>query len=176
MNTKNLVALALLVGIGAVLHAVIPGIFLGMKPDMMLAMMFLGIILFPDFKSVLLLGIVTGLIAGITTTFPGGLIPNIIDKIVTSMLFFGLFLSLNKFRNSIVSVAILTAVGTLISGIVFLTSAYFIVGLPGAFTGLFAAVVLPAAVINTIAMIIIYPIALSIVKRTKLTSQSLAQK
>jgi hypothetical protein len=176
MNTKNLVALALLVGIGAVLHAVIPGIFLGMKPDMMLAMMFLGIILFPDFKSVLLLGIVTGLIAGITTTFPGGLIPNIIDKFVTSFVFFGLFLSLNKFRNNIVSVAILTAVGTIISGTAFLTSAYFIVGLPGAFTGLFAAVVLPAAVINTIAMIVIYPIALSIVKRTKLTSQSLAQK
>ncbi|WML51510.1 tryptophan transporter [Neobacillus sp. PS3-12] len=176
MNTKNLVALALLVGIGAVLHAVIPGIFLGMKPDMMLAMMFLGIILFPDFKSVLLLGIVTGLISGITTTFPGGLIPNIIDKFVTSFVFFGLFLSLNKFRNNIVSVAILTAVGTIISGIAFLTSAYFIVGLPGAFTGLFAAVVLPAAVINTIAMIVIYPIALSIVKRTKLTSQSLAQK
>jgi hypothetical protein len=176
MNTKNLVALALLVGIGAVLHAVIPGIFLGMKPDMMLAMMFLGIILFPDFKSVLLLGIVTGLISGITTTFPGGLIPNIIDKFVTSFVFFGLFLSLNKFRNNIVSVAILTAVGTIISGTAFLTSAYFIVGLPGAFTGLFAAVVLPAAVINTIAMIVIYPIALSIVKRTKLTSQSLAQK
>jgi hypothetical protein len=176
MNTKNLVALALLVGIGAVLHAVIPGIFLGMKPDMMLAMMFLGIILFPDFKSVLLLGIVTGLISGITTTFPGGLIPNIIDKFITSFVFFGLFLSLNKFRNNIVSVAILTAVGTIISGTAFLTSAYFIVGLPGAFTGLFAAVVLPAAVINTIAMIVIYPIALSIVKRTKLTSQSLAQK
>jgi hypothetical protein len=176
MNTKNLVALALLVGIGAVLHAVIPGIFLGMKPDMMLAMMFLGIILFPDFKSVLLLGIVTGLISGITTTFPGGLVPNIIDKFVTSMLFFGLFLALNKFRNNIVSVAILTAIGTIISGTAFLTSAYFIVGLPGAFAGLFAAVVLPAAVINTIAMIFIYPIALSIVKRTKLTSQSLAQK
>jgi hypothetical protein len=176
MNTKNLVALALLVGIGAVLHAVIPGIFLGMKPDMMLAMMFLGIILFPDFKSVLLLGIVTGLISGITTTFPGGLIPNIIDKFVTSFVFFGLFLSLNKFRNNIVSVAILTAIGTIISGTAFLTSAYFIVGLPGAFAGLFAAVVLPAAVINTIAMIFIYPIALSIVKRTKLTSQSLAQK
>jgi ABC-type multidrug transport system fused ATPase/permease subunit len=176
MKTKNLVALALLVGIGAVLHAVIPGIFLGMKPDMMLAMMFLGIILFPDFKSVLLLGIVTGLLSGLTTTFPGGLIPNIIDKIVTSMLFFGLFLSLNKFRNSIVSVAVLTAIGTIISGTTFLTSAYFIVGLPGAFTALFAAVVLPAAVINTITMIILYPIALSVVKRTKLPSQSLARK
>jgi ABC-type multidrug transport system fused ATPase/permease subunit len=176
MNTKNLVALALLVGIGAVLHAVIPGIFLGMKPDMMLAMMFLGIILFPDFKSVLLLGIVTGLISGVTTTFPGGLIPNIIDKVVTSLLFFGLFLSLNKFRNNIVSVAVLTAIGTIISGTAFLTSAYFIVGLPGAFAGLFAAVVLPAAVINTITMIILYPVALTVVKRTKLTSQSLAQK
>lgn len=176
MKTKNLVALALLVGIGAVLHAVIPGIFLGMKPDMMLAMMFLGIVLFPDFKSVLLLGIVTGLISGITTTFPGGLIPNIIDKLVTSLLFFGLFVALRKFRSSIVSVAVLTAVGTIISGTVFLTSAFFIVGLPGPFAGLFAAVVLPAAVVNTIAMIIIYPIALSVVKRTKLTSQSLAQK
>jgi hypothetical protein len=176
MNTKNLVVLALLVGIGAVLHAVIPGIFLGMKPDMMLAMMFLGIILFPDFKSVLLLGIVTGLISGITTTFPGGLIPNIIDKIVTSLLFFGLFLALKKFRNSIVSVAVLTAVGTIISGTAFLTSAYFIVGLPGAFAALFAAVVLPAAAVNTITMIILYPIALTVVKRTKFSSQSLAKK
>ncbi|MCQ6280665.1 tryptophan transporter [Bacillus sp. EB600] len=176
MKTKNLVALALLVGIGAVLHAVIPGIFLGMKPDMMLAMMFLGIILFPDFKSVMILGIVTGLISGITTTFPGGLIPNIIDKIVTSLLFFGLFVSLKKFRGSIISVAVLTAIGTIISGAAFLTSAYYIVGLPGPFAGLFAAVVLPAAVMNTITMIILYPIALSVVKRTKLTSQSLAQK
>lgn len=176
MNTKNLVALALLVGIGAVLDAVMPGIFFGMKPDMMLTMMFLGIILFPEMKSVLLLGIVTGIISGLTTTFPGGLIPNIIDKLVTSMLFFGLFVALNKFRGSVISVAILTAVGTLISGSVFLTSAYFIVGLPGPFAALFAGVVLPAVVINTVTMIIIYPIALTVVKRTKLTSQIISQK
>jgi hypothetical protein len=176
MNTKNLVALALLVGIGAVLHAVMPGIFFGMKPDMMLTMMFLGIILFPEMKSVLLLGIVTGIISGLTTTFPGGLIPNIIDKLVTSLLFFGLFVALKKFRGSVISVAILTAVGTLISGSAFLTSAYFIVGLPGPFAVLFAGVVLPAVVINTVTMIIIYPIALTVVKRTKLTSQTISQK
>lgn len=171
MNTKNLVALSLLAGIGAVLHVVMPGIFLGMKPDMMLIMMFLGIILFPEIKSVLLLAIVTGLISGLTTAFPGGFIPNIIDKPVTALIFFGLFIALKKFRSSIVTAAVLTAVGTLLSGVVFLTSAYFIVGLPGPFVGLFAAVVLPAAALNTVAMIILYPIARTVVKRTQLTSR-----
>jgi hypothetical protein len=175
MNTRNLVALSLLVGIGAVLHAVIPPIFLGMKPDMMLTMMFLGIILFPEIKNVLLVTIVTGIMSGLTTTFPGGLVPNIIDKPVTGILFFGLFLLLKKYRNSIVSVGVLTALGTLISGTVFLSAAYYLVGLPGPFTGLFAAVVLPATAINTITMVIIYPIVTSIFKRSSLSSPSIIQ-
>jgi hypothetical protein len=171
MNTKNLVALSLLVGIGAVLHAVVPGIFLGMKPDMMLTMMFLGVILYPDKKSVLLLGIVTGLISGITSTFPGGLVPNIIDKFVTAFILLGLFLAIKKFQRSIISIGVLTAIGTIVSGIVFLTSAYFLVGLPGPFVALFAAVVLPATAVNTITMVILYPIATTVLKRTKLTTQ-----
>ncbi|MDZ5470207.1 tryptophan transporter [Bacillus sp. 31A1R] len=171
MNTKNLVALSLLVGMGAVLHAVVPGLILGMKPDMMLTMMFLGIILFAEKKNVLLLGLVTGLISGITTTFPGGLFPNIFDKPLTAFVFFGLFLALKKFQTSIVSVAILTAVGTVISGIVFLTSAYFIVGLPGPFVALFGGVVLPTAAVNTIVMVVLYPVAVTITKRTKLNQQ-----
>ncbi|PLR89961.1 tryptophan transporter [Bacillus sp. T33-2] len=168
MNTKNLVALSLLVGIGAVLHAVVPGIIMGMKPDMMLTMMFLGIILFPDKKSVFLIGAVTGLISALTTTFPAGQIPNIIDKIATALIFFGLFLAIKKFRFSVVSAAVLTAVGTIISGIVFLGSAYFIAGLPGPFVALFAGVVLPATAFNTVFMVILYPVAASIFKRTKL--------
>ncbi|MDQ6596368.1 tryptophan transporter [Bacillus salipaludis] len=176
MNTKNLVALALLVGIGAVLHAVIPPIFLGMKPDMMLLMMFLGIILFPEFKNVFLLAIVTGIISALTTGFPGGQIPNIIDKLVTASVFFGLFTALKQFRNSVISAAVLTALGTLVSGTVFLSSALVIVGLPGPFVGLFAAVVLPATVVNTVAMVILFPIAQSVVKRTKLASPSVIQK
>ena len=75
MNTKKLVVLALLVGMGAVLHTVVPGFFLGMKPDMMLTMMFLGIILFPDKKSVLLLGLATGIISAINDFFPCRKIP-----------------------------------------------------------------------------------------------------
>ncbi|MGJ7919418.1 tryptophan transporter [Neobacillus sp. LXY-4] len=170
MNTKTLVSLSLLVGIGAVLHTVVPGFFLGMKPDMMLTMMFLGIILFPDKKSVLLLGLVTGIISGLTTTFPSGLIPNIIDKAVTSFIVFGLFLALRNFKQSLVSIGILTAIGTIISGIVFLGAANFIAELPGPFTALFVAVVLPAAAFNTVTMIVLYPIAMSIVKRTKIAT------
>jgi hypothetical protein len=176
MNVRNIVALALLVGIGAVLHAVIPPIFLGMKPDMMLTMMFLGIILFPQARNVLLLAIVTGVISALTTGFPGGQIPNIIDKLVTSSVFFGLFLALGKFRNNVISVGVLTALGTIISGTVFLTSAYLIVGLPGSFIGLFGVVVLPATLLNTVAMVILYPIAQTVLKRTKLVSSTVISK
>ncbi|CAN7473778.1 tryptophan transporter [Rossellomorea sp. LjRoot5] len=166
MNTKTLVSLSLLVGIGAVLHTVIPGIFLGMKPDMMLTMMFLGIILFPAKKNVLLLGLLTGVISGLTTQFPGGFLPNLIDKPVTAFVFYGLFLATKKITRSLVGASVLTAIGTLVSGSVFLLSAYVIVGLPGAFFALFAAVVLPATLVNAGAMFVVYPIINGILKRS----------
>ncbi|MED4206064.1 tryptophan transporter [Neobacillus mesonae] len=175
MNTKNLVILALLAGIGVVLHTIMPA-SLSIKPDMMLAMMFLGILLVPEIKSVMLMAIVTGILTALTTAFPGGQIPNLIDKPITALVFFGLFLALKKFRYSIISVGILTAVGTLVSGTVFLTAAYFIVGLPGPFTAIFAVGVLPAIVINTVVMVIVYPVAQSIFKRTKISSGSVIQK
>ncbi len=175
MKTKNIVVLSLLAGIGFVLHTVMPA-FLTIKPDMMLAMMFLGIILFPEIKSVMLLSIVTGVLSAITTQFPGGQIPNIIDKPITALVFFGLFLALKKYRNSVVSIGVLTAAGTIISGTVFLTAAYFLAGLPGPFTALFGVAVLPAAGLNTVIMVILYPIAQSIFKRTKLSSASVIQK
>jgi hypothetical protein len=176
LNTKKLVTIALLVGMGTVLHAVVPGFALGMKPDMMLTMMFLGIVLFPDKKSVLLLGLTTGIISGITSSFPGGLFPNIIDKFVTAFIFLALFVVFSKIHKSIVSVAILTAIGTLISGTVFLGSAYFLVGLPGQFVGMFAAAVLPAAVVNTIVMIVLYPVATTALKKTNFSeTQTISQ-
>lgn len=175
MNTKNLVVLSLLAGIGVVLHTVMPA-FLTIKPDMMLAMMFLGIILIPEIKSVMLLSIVTGGLSALTTGFPGGQLPNIIDKPITALIFFGLLLAIKKYSNSIISVAVLTAIGTLVSGSVFLGAAHFIVGLPSSFTVLFAAGVLPAIALNTIIMVILYPVALSIVKRTKLQSSVVISK
>lgn len=174
MNTKVLVSLSLLVGIGAALHSVMPGIFFGMKPDLMLTMMFLGILLFPEKKNVVLLGIVTGIISGITTTFPMGMVPNMIDKPITAFLFFGMFLLASKFKVNAVTASALTALGTIISGAVFLTSALLLAGLPGGagFAGLFAAVVLPAAVVNTVTMFIIYPIVQNILRRSNVLSQA----
>jgi hypothetical protein len=174
MNTRVLVSLALLVGIGAVLHTVIPGFFFGMKPDMMLLMMFLGILLFPEKKTVGLLGIVTGIISGMTTSFPGGLLPNMIDKPITAIVFAMLLLLVKKYSQSVITSAVLAAVGTVVSGAVFLTAALLLVGLPGGatFSSLFIAVVLPAAVVNTIAMVIIYPIVQAIFKRANLAAQS----
>ncbi|RFU64399.1 tryptophan transporter [Peribacillus saganii] len=170
MNTKILVSLSLLIGIGAALHMFVPGFFMGMKPDMMLIMTFLGIILFPEKKNVLLLGLASGIISALTTSFPGGFLPNIIDKFFTAFIFFFLLMAIKKFRHSIISVGALTAIGTIISGIIFLGSAFYLVGLPGPFVALFAAVVLPAAAFNTVAMIIIYPIAGGIVKKSNIGS------
>lgn len=65
MNTKNLVFMALLVAVGAALYLVIPGYNGGMKPDFMLTMMFIGILLFPQARNVFLLGGTTGVISGI---------------------------------------------------------------------------------------------------------------
>ncbi len=47
MKTKELVIMALFAAIGAALHSIIPPFLGGMKPDMMLIMMFMGILLFP---------------------------------------------------------------------------------------------------------------------------------
>jgi hypothetical protein len=85
-------------------------------------------------------------------------------------------LALKQYRNSIISVAVLTAVGTFVSGSVFLGSAHYIVGLPSSFTALFAAGVLPAIALNTIIMVILYPVALSVVKRTKSASSIVISK
>ncbi|GGB51613.1 tryptophan transporter [Virgibacillus dakarensis] len=168
MNTKVLIILSLFMGIGAVLHAVVPAILFGMKPDMLLTMMFLGIMLFPKTKYVVLLAIVTGILSALTTMAPGGQIANIIDKPITAALFFGLFLLIKDKVNGNISAPILTAIGTIVSGSVFIASALYIVGLmDGAFPVLFVTIVLPTALVNTIVMVVIYPIVGRILKRSR---------
>lgn len=168
MNTRVLVILSLLVGIGAVLHTIMPPILFGVKPDMLLSMMFLGILLFPKPKYVALLAIVTGIISALTTSAPGGQIANLIDKPITAALFLGLFLLVRENVRTTISAPVLTAIGTMISGAVFLSVALFILGLlEGGFIALFLAIVLPAAAVNTIIMIIVYPIVQGILKRAQ---------
>ncbi|WP_042476665.1 tryptophan transporter [Bacillus ndiopicus] len=166
MNTKNLVLMALLVGIGATLYVIIPGFNGGMKPDFMLTMMFIGIVLFPTFKETFLLSLATGVLSGLFSTFPGGFVPNIIDKAVTGFIFLIIVLIL---RHAVQKTAVnigLVAVGTIISGSTFLAMALLLTEVPINFSVLFATVVLPATALNTIAFLIIFPIICKLLKRS----------
>lgn len=168
LNTKNLVLMALLVGVGAALYLIIPGYGEGMKPDFMLTMMFIGILLFPTLKETFLLAITTGVLSGLFSSFPGGFVPNIIDKAVTGIIFFVIVVVLRHAAQKVAVGTVLVCLGTLLSGVTFLSMALLLVGLPGdaAFSALFIAVVLPAVVLNAIAFIIIYPIITSLLKRS----------
>ncbi|GEN85671.1 tryptophan transporter [Oceanobacillus sojae] len=171
MKTKILTMLALLVSIGTVLHLVMPPLLFGVKPDMMLAMMFLGIILFPKWNYVLLIAFATAAISALTTAAPGGQIANLIDKPITAVVFFLLFLLVGKQWNTKITASVLTFAGTLISGSIFLSVALFVLGfLEGGFLALFAGIVLPAAVMNTVIMLVVYPIVEGIMKRSKMAT------
>lgn len=169
MNTKTLVSIAMLLGIGTALHFIIPG-YLLMKPDMMLLMMFLAIALFPEKKNVFIVALGCGILSAMTTSFPGGQLPNVIDKFVSAFMFYFLIVTFKKISTTVAGLTVFTIIGTLISGVVFLGSAYLIVGLPKSFLLLVGGVVLPAMLMNAIVMAIIYPIITKILKNTSITS------
>ena len=83
MKTKQLTTNALLLAVGFILHYVTPAIG-SMQIDFSLITMILVINLNKNnLGSCIASGIATGIFSGITSKFPLGLIPNIIDKIVT---------------------------------------------------------------------------------------------
>ncbi|WP_226576744.1 tryptophan transporter [Halobacillus litoralis] len=173
MNTRVLIMLSLLVGIGAVLHAVAPPFLFGMRPDTMLPMMFLGIMLFPKAPYVLVLSLATGFISAMTTTVPGGQLANIIDKPLTAFAFLGLVLLTKKISHHKFTLAALTALGTMISGAIFISVALYVIGLlESSFLALFISVVLPAAAFNVLFVGVMYPIASKIMKRTSLAKSA----
>ena len=157
MKTKQLTINALLLAVGFILHYVTPTLGLPMQIDFSLITLVLIINLNKNsFSTCLAGGVVTGIFAGLTTKFPLGFIPNIIDKIVTTIAVYLLTKLLDKtaLHNKIKAV-ITNAVGTLVSGMVFLASALILVGLPAPFSVLFVTVVIPAIVVNTIAGFIV---------------------
>ncbi|MBM7608699.1 LytS/YehU family sensor histidine kinase [Lysinibacillus composti] len=166
MNTKNLVLMALLVGVGTALYLVIPGINGGMKPDFMLTMMIIGILLFPTVKETFLISVATGVLSGLFSTFPGGFVPNVIDKAVTGFVVLAVVLVLRHFVQKIAVSTVLVGLGTMLSGSVFLSMALALTEVPIDFAVMFATVVLPAVVMNAIAFVIIYPIITNLLKRS----------
>lgn len=168
MNTRKLTLASILLAIGFVLHYIIPGTLGAMKPDASLAMMFVAILICDDYKSTVAVGIASGILAGLTSTFPGGQVANLIDKFITAHVVFLLIMLMKKIKISDnIKIIVLAAIGTLVSGTVFLNVALLITGkLPAPFLALFVGIVLPAVVTNTILATIIFGVANKTIKST----------
>ncbi|MCC3144456.1 tryptophan transporter [Halanaerobium sp. Z-7514] len=158
MRTRDLAQAALLVAVAMILRTLTPPLVLGMKPDVTLAMMFIILIIKRDIKLGFLVALSTGLFTALTTTFPGGQVANIIDKLLTFVIVYNLIPVITKFASKRVAAGITTAVGTVISGSLFLTIASLLVALPAPFMVLFSTVVLPAAVINTVTAVVLFSV------------------
>ena len=100
-----------------------------------------------------------------TTTFPGGQIPNMIDKMVTCLLMYFVINFFKKRDLNIITLAIIGALGTFISGMTFLTSALCITGLPVPMPLLVTGIVIPTVVVNTVAIVFVYKALKSAVMR-----------
>lgn len=175
MNTRKLTINAILLAVGALLHQITPAIGLPMQPDFSLVMLFVIMLInSEDYKTSMIAAVITGVFTALTTKFPGGQIPNVIDKVVTANFIYLIIFAINKIklisnlsnknRRNIV-LALVFPSGTLISGTIFLLSAQFIVGLPAPFIALFLTVVLPSTVINLIAGIFLYKVVELSMKR-----------
>jgi hypothetical protein len=166
MNTKKLTLNAILLAIGLMLHQFTPALGFPMQPDFALATLFIIMMINKDFKTVLTAGIITGIFTALTTKFPGGQIPNIIDKVVTVTIVYGLLSLIRNRLNRNIVLALILPIGTLISGTIFLTAALYIVGLPAPFSALFITVVLPATAINLVAGLVLFKIFEASLKRS----------
>ena len=150
-TTKQLVTNSLLLAVGFLLHYVTPAIG-SMQIDFSLITLVLIINLNKNsFGTCIASGLATGIFSGLTTKFPFGLVPNIVDKITTAIAVYLLIKLLDKTAlHSKIKAIVVNAVGTMISGVVFLVSALLLTGLPAPFFILFTTIVIPAIIINTV--------------------------
>ena len=169
MDIKKLTMNAILIAIGAILHQITPAIGLPMQPDLALVMLFIIIIINKDYKTTLISGIIMGIFTALTTKFPGGQLPNIIDKVVTAHVIYFSILPFKNRINDIKKIAVCLPIGTIVSGLIFLLSAKFIVGLPSEFIVLIKVVVITAAIMNTVLGIILFKAVNVALKATRTT-------
>lgn len=148
MNTKSLVHGAIFIALGFIFHYIIPGFFFGMKPDFMLFFMVTYIIIYPNVKNALAIGVAMGIMSAISTSFPGGQVANMIDKPIAAL--FTLYAYRYLLNSGVIKKAILYFLATVVSGSAFLGVAMMIAGLPdGApFSAMFVTIVLPTAAMS----------------------------
>ena len=165
MKLRESIFTTLLLAIGLILHYITPGFLGGMKFDFLLIFVFASILLNSKFENVILTALLGGLLSAMTTTFPAGQLPNMIDKLVTCLLMYFVINFFKKYGLNIISLGIIGALGTFISGMTFLTSALFITGLPAPMSVLVTGIVIPTMVVNTIAIVFVYKTINMAVKR-----------
>lgn len=161
MKLKDMIITSLLIAIGLVLHQIMPPIVGGMKPDFLLAMLFVALYINHSPKNAFLAGLLAGIFSALTTGFPGGQVANLCDKMVTAFVVMFLIRAFSRFNSNLL-VAITACIGTIVSGSIFLGTALLILGeLPVPFPVLFTTVVLPATLVNTIATYLCYKVVFS---------------
>lgn len=151
---RNLTISGVFMALGLVMHFMVPGVFFGVKPDFLLSMMFISLMITSDIKEALLIGVAGGIMSALTTGFPGGQIPNFIEKIITSLVVFSIIKTM-KNTYSIPKVILIFALGTLVSGTMFLTIALTMTKQLNLFAPSFPAV-LVAMLVNAILGIFLY--------------------
>lgn len=154
IQVRNLTISAVFMALGLVLHLMVPGIFFGVKPDFLLSMMFISLMIVSDVKEALLIGIAGGIMSALTTGFPGGQIPNFIEKIITALVVFYMIKAMGK-NFSIPKIILIFALGTMVSGTLFLTIALSVTKQLNLFLPSYPAV-LVAMAINDILGIFLY--------------------
>ncbi|MCM3717493.1 tryptophan transporter [Fictibacillus phosphorivorans] len=170
MKTKSLALTSVLIALGYVFHTVVPPLFFGMKPDLLLVMMFLAIMLAPTKQNVLIASMAAGVISALTTGMAGGQIANIVEKPITAFLFLGMFLLARKVKVNTINVVVLTVIGTIVSGTLFLLVAMMVAGLPGSLFSFIGMIVFPTSIISGLIMFFIFPVANRFSKRSSLTA------
>lgn len=148
MKTRNITISAIFMALGLVMHFMVPPIFGGVKPDFLLSMMFMCLIITDDIRESILVGLCGGVMSALTTSFPGGQVPNMVEKILTTFFVYYLLKAMGRDLSNL-QIIILFALGTLVSGVSFLAIALFITGQLALFIPSMS-VVLLAMVVNSI--------------------------
>lgn len=170
MNLKNNIFTTLLLAIGLIMHQITPGILGGMKFDFLLIFMFAAILMNSSFKNVILTGLLGGLLSAMTTSFPGGQIPNMLDKVVTCLVVYALIKLFQGKAINDFTVGVIGGLGTFVSGMTFVVSAAYIVGLPVAMEALISGIVIPTSLVNIVGTIFIYRLVKIAAKRSRFAS------
>lgn len=163
IDIKRMTTNGILIAIGAILHQITPPIPLfgiPMQPDLSLVMLFTIMIYNREYKTDLVCGIAVGIFAALTTKMGApGQIANVVDKFITTNIMFFVITGLRDRMNVNKLIAVILPIGTAISGTLFVSVAVLVGGIKaGAFMGMIATVVLPAAVINTVLGFVLFKI------------------